>query len=248
MLSPTDRKKHILARCTDAFTLIELLVVIAIIAILAAILFPVFVTAREKARQTSCASNLKQIGLAIQQYVQDYDECYPDVYWSGSAWVPYGSASVAVMTFPYVKATQVWNCPDLDTSKNYEWYTINGKTYIDQYAFNEYYLTRTDKTPSTSPVQVSSVSSTTTIVEFAELGFNNYNESTAVVDDYCEVTPTLSANCGTRVSYPHSNGTNYGYGDGHVKWVPVANLGQTTAAANMWGCTGIWNAPTMYNN
>ncbi|HVK02151.1 MAG TPA: DUF1559 domain-containing protein [Armatimonadaceae bacterium] len=60
-----------------AFTLIELLVVIAIIAILAAILFPVFAQAREKARQSSCLSNMKQIGLAALQYVQDYDETYP---------------------------------------------------------------------------------------------------------------------------------------------------------------------------
>src|SRR5690606_14073104 len=59
------------------FTLIELLVVIAIIAILAAILFPVFARARENARRTSCLSNLKQIGLGVMQYVQDYDEMYP---------------------------------------------------------------------------------------------------------------------------------------------------------------------------
>ena len=59
------------------FTLIELLVVIAIIAILAAILFPVFSTAREKARQSACLSNLKQIGLAMMQYTQDYDEQLP---------------------------------------------------------------------------------------------------------------------------------------------------------------------------
>src|ERR671916_3232132 len=61
----------------NGFTLIELLVVIAIIAILAAILFPVFAQAREKARQASCLSNVKQIGLAAMMYVQDYDETYP---------------------------------------------------------------------------------------------------------------------------------------------------------------------------
>ena len=65
-----------------AFTLIELLVVIAIIAILAAILFPVFAQAREKARQTSCLSNMKQVGLGLLMYAQDYDENYPRAdYW-----------------------------------------------------------------------------------------------------------------------------------------------------------------------
>src|SRR5579862_1797833 len=64
-------------RTDKGFTLIELLVVIAIIAILAAILFPVFAQAREKARQASCLSNAKQIGLAILLYAQDYDETYP---------------------------------------------------------------------------------------------------------------------------------------------------------------------------
>ena len=64
-------------RSRNAFTLIELLVVIAIIAIIAAILFPVFATAREKARETACLSNLKQMGLAIAQYSQDYDESWP---------------------------------------------------------------------------------------------------------------------------------------------------------------------------
>ncbi|MDR3707440.1 MAG: DUF1559 domain-containing protein [Capsulimonadaceae bacterium] len=89
-----------------AFTLIELLVVIAIIAILAAILFPVFATAREKARQASCASNEKQMGIAFLQYVQDYDEMYPsgangDVY--GRGW--------AGMIYPYTKTVNVFLCP-----------------------------------------------------------------------------------------------------------------------------------------
>src|SRR5947207_10733174 len=71
-------------RIRGGFTLIELLVVIAIIAILAAILFPVFAQARESARKISCLSNTKQIGLAAMQYVQDYDEGYPVQSWDGA--------------------------------------------------------------------------------------------------------------------------------------------------------------------
>src|SRR3989442_2706910 len=71
-------------RHRNAFTLIELLVVIAIIAILAAILFPVFAQAREKARQTACLSNCKQIGLALEMYKQDHDGIWP-LWWNGPA-------------------------------------------------------------------------------------------------------------------------------------------------------------------
>jgi prepilin-type N-terminal cleavage/methylation domain-containing protein len=74
-------------RAHSAFTLIELLVVIAIIAILAAILFPVFAQAREKARQATCLSNCKQIGLATMQYNQDYDETFPIAWGTGSTWI-----------------------------------------------------------------------------------------------------------------------------------------------------------------
>jgi len=92
------------------FTLIELLVVIAIIAILAAILFPVFAQAREKARQTSCLSNLKQIGLGFMQYVQDNDETYPLVDYNATV---FGSQPVMLNGLdPYIKSHAVWFCPD----------------------------------------------------------------------------------------------------------------------------------------
>jgi prepilin-type N-terminal cleavage/methylation domain-containing protein/prepilin-type processing-associated H-X9-DG protein len=91
----------------QAFTLIELLVVIAIIAILAAILFPVFAQAREKARAIACLSNLKQIGLGVVQYNQDYDEKMPN----GTS--GYGTcAGWAYQVYPYVKSVGAFKCPD----------------------------------------------------------------------------------------------------------------------------------------
>jgi len=98
-------------RISHGFTLIELLVVIAIISLLAAILFPVFATAREKARQTACMSNAKQIGLADLQYAQDYDESL----------VPAGGSQSGLnyfarwpqLLFPYLKTYQVFVCPDV---------------------------------------------------------------------------------------------------------------------------------------
>jgi prepilin-type N-terminal cleavage/methylation domain-containing protein len=94
----------------SAFTLIELLVVIAIIAILAAILFPVFGRARENARRSSCLSNMKQLGLGIMQYVQDYDEKLPMRQFSDdapNAWIFSWRRAI----YPYVKSTQVFACP-----------------------------------------------------------------------------------------------------------------------------------------
>jgi len=89
------------------FTLIELLVVIAIIAILAAILFPVFARAREKARQASCQSNLKQIALAATMYAQDYDETFVPM----SAGSPSGTQWTANLLEPYTKNIQIYECP-----------------------------------------------------------------------------------------------------------------------------------------
>lgn len=109
------------------FTLIELLVVIAIIAILAAILFPVFARARENARRSSCMSNLKQIGLGMMQYTQDYDERMP--LWTYARARPWGAGYEGTgnntqflwyfALMPYVKSWQIYNCPSADRAQNF---------------------------------------------------------------------------------------------------------------------------------
>jgi prepilin-type N-terminal cleavage/methylation domain-containing protein/prepilin-type processing-associated H-X9-DG protein len=118
-----------------AFTLIELLVVIAIIAILAAILFPVFAQAREKARSISCLSNIKQLTLGFIMYSQDYDETFPE--WRWDLRYSGGNNNASSLWFnaiyPYVKNTQIYKCPSDARTYNEqtnwrEWFN-NGTTW-----------------------------------------------------------------------------------------------------------------------
>jgi prepilin-type N-terminal cleavage/methylation domain-containing protein/prepilin-type processing-associated H-X9-DG protein len=127
------------------FSLIELLVVIAIIAVLAAILFPVFTSAREKGRQVVCASNIRQLGLAAVQYTQDFDGRYPGV--TGGkpgigvygGWIYYvGPWPNCIFTpdkgalYPYVKSDQVYYCPDDSMGEESgDSYAINGGLYVN---------------------------------------------------------------------------------------------------------------------
>jgi prepilin-type N-terminal cleavage/methylation domain-containing protein/prepilin-type processing-associated H-X9-DG protein len=117
------------------FTLIELLVVIAIIAILAAILFPVFAQAREKARQTACMSNLRQVGLAVQQYSQDNDENFVHTELGGNVddaheyyW--------GDMLQPYLKSWGLLTCPDADQKLQFKAVPPSPAAYSQQWTYN----------------------------------------------------------------------------------------------------------------
>jgi len=179
------------------FTLIELLVVIAIIAILAAILFPVFARAREKARQASCLNNQKQIALGWHMYVQDYDERIPpyarkiDGVWT---------AFVHDITTPYIKNTQVWDCPSFE--KDY--------AYGISYGYNCYYLG--DWQPaSQSAYTLAEITYPAECFVFGESKGYTYIEPPGVEDDLMRFDP-------------HNGGANYSFCDGHAKWMAKATV------------------------
>ncbi len=193
------------------FTLIELLVVIAIIAILAAILFPVFAQAREKARQTACLNNTRQLGTACAMYFQDYDENLlhyrhelpgnTGLYW----WA---------MVEPYVKNDQVFVCPSYQSyAHGYGW------------AYNYLGWPSRGGTQSTAAAALADV---TNPAETIMLGDTKINSvviyaplNASFVTTYCEV----------RNGYDrHNEGANYAFVDGHSKWIMGLD---TIAVANL---------------
>jgi prepilin-type N-terminal cleavage/methylation domain-containing protein/prepilin-type processing-associated H-X9-DG protein len=187
-----------------AFTLIELLVVIAIIAILAAILFPVFAKAREKARQASCASNEKQMGLALLQYAQDYDERMVMRYFTGFHW----QTQIA----PYVKNTQVFNCPS---------------TQNISYGYQQDFLDRCALGNIVRPAEIVMVADVKRI--FNSTGGLGYDRNLRRPSRF-GTPPAIPANdaddmpvTGDTAYYGrprgvHNQGANVVYTDGHVKW------------------------------
>jgi prepilin-type N-terminal cleavage/methylation domain-containing protein/prepilin-type processing-associated H-X9-DG protein len=245
------------------FTLIELLVVIAIIAILAAILFPVFAKAREKARQVSCASNLKQIGLAITQYTQDNDEILPPGEYDDAS----GTQSWRLIVQPYVKSKAVFQCPD-NPSKNltdndYD----NGANTFDgippSYEVNNYTPSQTggqnNVNATGSPAQPGPFSGTSALAQIqAPATTIAVAESTARWPNI-NLNQTGTFDCASgclNSSYPfngngaggvlfagHTGRSNYLFCDGHVKaFAPLATAlaseGGSNASANLWTMDG----------
>ena len=189
----------------EGFTLIELLVVIAIIAILAAILFPVFAKAREKARQSSCSSNLKQLGVAVTQYVQDYDERMP-MHVVGTNATPTWVYWMEGLQ-PYVKNVQLMVCPSDDSP--YAAASFSG-TYRTTYGYNWTWLGSGNASPAYARTLAQIEFPANTVV-FTE------SPSSYVVHPY---NPTY-------LVYPyHNEGANLVYVDGHAKWLRLDNLYQ----------------------
>jgi prepilin-type N-terminal cleavage/methylation domain-containing protein/prepilin-type processing-associated H-X9-DG protein len=195
---------------TRGFTLIELLVVIAIIAILAAILFPVFARAREKARQTSCLSNLKQVGLASNMYIQDYDgQLVVEFYGSmpSGNYAEYGF-NYRELLHPYAKNEQVWRCPSRPATfrnchySGYDW-GRGSNSFLGRLAGGSYGIN--DLIDGMKEANLEAPAET---IMFTEM-------------DCLSAKPRMISYLGqySHEEEPHNDGFNSAYCDGHAKWM-----------------------------
>ena len=218
-----------------AFTLIELLVVIAIIALLAAILFPVFGRARENARRSSCQSNLKQIALGIKQYTQDYDERFP--FGPNVANADYSTGWAGAIQ-PYIKNLSIYQCPsdddkikpttDVTKDEGYSdyWYNAalswNGNVTTPNYrviGLNEAALLNASLTILASEGDGNNFSSGSYRSNGCTVAGAANTAGPAADDTKCDISTYFVKAIGVgKGQRNHFSGFNLAYTDGHVKW------------------------------
>lgn len=228
--------QHRVPASRRAFALIELLTVMSIITLLAAILFPVFNRVRDTARKSSCQSNLRQLGMAVQLYTQDYD----DRYMCGTAgFGAHSGMGWAGQILPYVKDTRILTCPS-DTTK-----TAAANRTTLSYVYN-YSMTRTSQTANEGDIQslatLSDPSRTVLMSEARELSVvvvpgetaspttnlaESYDINFFTVTGPIPGAPTSDSCAPARRCQwddvpRHLGGANYLIADGHVKWYPPA--------------------------
>lgn len=212
-----------MSRTRNGFTLIELLVVIAIIAILAAILFPVFAKAREKARQASCQSNLKQLGLVVAMYTSDYDEVLPWPAHDSNGDSTWGADDMTwrSMVLPYVKNVQLYQCPSQRMTAPYDGRDYDGGLnggYAMNYNHGDYGSPTPPGAAASAEIEVPA----TTILLFDHYGIS---EITSMANAHGFLNGYSSAR-------RHNDGANYLFADGHVKWYKPATI--KCSASECW--------------
>jgi prepilin-type N-terminal cleavage/methylation domain-containing protein/prepilin-type processing-associated H-X9-DG protein len=260
LVAGEDRMKSKEAN-NKAFTLIELLVVIAIIAILAAILFPVFAQAREKARQTSCTSNLKQIGNAALMYTQDYDEYLPPASYNDPL-VATNPGPTAWMWFlnPYINsnitlaasgdsglAVSVYTCPD-DSATDVSIPTEPSHDYTANANIMPSWITATGYTPTTNPpTSLSQIHGPAKVVLIAEASggsriFSTGEDDVTVPDPNASSDGSVFLQCQAvylRGRIRHGGGSNYLFADGHVQWFKAPGSSFTSSGSNWYNVTPV---------
>lgn len=218
---------------SQGFTLIELLVVIAIIAILAALLFPVFANAREEERRAVCIHNEKQLGIAFEQYLDDYDGDYPFIHAAPEihTWTPYYLGSWKYLLRNYVKNKAVYACPSNDYA--YDWdhnnnqgpqppYPPNEKDrYPVSYGMNGFIYTsryRTDKIPDEEvPFNRADIPSPNETLLLGEIRMNLKGWDDVISPDIFHYRGDSIRNAVLGAVMHHHKITNYLFADGHIK-------------------------------